>query len=172
MNGSRISALLLTVGAMCFACDASSGSSYFHFRTTPWFVTPGIPFTVDADSTSCYVLFVGQHEGRDYGGVTIQGNVIEVRYGYLQDLACNSDTYTISQNAPGLPAGTYEVRAIMQVVASGGAEFLEQAFELQVSARIPGAPHPIPTLGWVGAGLCTLLVAAGAVRLMQRKTPG
>lgn len=171
MKFSKIAAMLWAAGAMCFACDATSGSSYFNFRTTPWFVTPGTPFTIDADSTICHVLFVGQHGGTEYGGVTVNGNVIEVRYGYLQDLACNSEPYTVSQNVPGLPAGNYELRAITQVLASGGAEFLEETFELQVSSRMPGEPHPIPALGWAGAGLCSLLVGAGAVGLLRRRAP-
>lgn len=148
----------------------------FRLRTVPAVPIAGQPFTVQADGTSCVLLFLNDPigSGQIYSQVTVSPGLIQAQVGYEPTLLppCENAPHTVSLAVPGQPAGTYrlELRG-RPLFSSGSGTDLLQAVDITVAAGAPAfaQAQTVPAAGSVSLGLLFGAIAILAFIAMSRR---
>jgi hypothetical protein len=159
----RLASILCLLAATLTGSHPVQAGTY-GLRTSPEVPTAGQPFQVLVDSGPCESYFVGNPSGTfDYGGVTLQGTTIEVRFGASEDLTCNIPPAVSNQTVSGLPAGTYTLTLTLQSFPPPAVEFPGESITLQVAPGSAGnAVAAIPIWNTGIAAILVALIAMGA----------
>jgi hypothetical protein len=163
---------LVFSGLMLFACGPSlAGGEGSYFYVQPDHPPAHRSFEVVAYSGPCESLFSEDYyDGFDYGGVTVDGDDVYVRFGAARSLSCDVPVREVSQVVPPLPPGAYTFHLIYQDAPPDDGVIREWEMEQLgvVVTEGPGSTFSVPTFGLLGTTLLivlTLAGAAGAVRL-------